>query len=233
MKNTNKINNLIRGIKTPERRIGFFDLETKYSFRDFHPDWEQMPSKRKKTLFPQLVKKLKLAIAGILVVEPKKRRYHYLYFEEKDINKLKVKLNNLDLIIGHNLTGFDYRVLATYFSPSQIQLFERKTIDTFKLLHKATGQYIALDDLGKLNLDVVKTTDSWKIPGMWRAGQHREVKSYLKRDLEITAGIFAYALKNKKIMYPHKHFGKFQGNTVAQVNWYKFIEPDIEFFYRN
>jgi hypothetical protein len=213
------ISQIILKFKNFKQKIGFFDLETQYIFKDVYTDWDNLSWKQKERIRPNLMAKLKLAIAGILTIDKKENSVIYSYYEEKDIINLRQHLTELDIIIGHNLLRFDYEILDSYISKRLVNQFKSKTIDTFQLLYEATDQFIGMDNLGKLNLGLSKTQNSIKIPKMWRQGRYDEVREYLKRDLEITAGIFQYALENKQLEYSHKHYGKFLGNRIIEIDW--------------
>ena len=61
---------------------------------------------------------------------------------------------------------------------------------------------------GQLNLGITKSEDTLKIPKMWRDGKHDKVKEYLRRDLEITKGIYDYAKKKESLNIPIKNIGQ-------------------------
>ena len=66
---------------------------------------------------------------------------------------------------------------------------------------------------------MTKTEDTLIIPKLWKEGRYSEVKEYLRRDLELTAGIFCYVLKFGHLIYPHKKFGKFIEDRTVRLNW--------------
>jgi len=201
------------------KTIAFFDIETKQLFKDIVPEWEDLKSSEKKQLYPMIFKKIGMAVAGVLTFDNKKDLPKYDYYTETDIEQLKKKLGEYDIIIGHNLLRFDYVVVEKYLPADFIKNLEVKTIDTFALLYKRTKEYIGLNDLGKLNLGMTKTEDTLMIPKLWKEGRYSEVKEYLRRDLELTAGMFCYVLKNGQLRYPHKKFGKFIEDRTIKIDW--------------
>ena len=201
------------------KTIAFFDIETKQLFKDIVPEWEDLTSSERKPLYPMIFKEIEMAIAGVLTFDNKEDIPKYDYYTETDIEQLKKKLGECDIIIGHNLLQFDYVVVEKYLTADFIKNLEVKTIDTFALLYKRTEEYIGLNDLGKLNLGMTKTEDTLMIPKLWKEGRYSEVKEYLRRDLELTAGIFCYVLKNGQLIYPHKKFGKFIENITIKIDW--------------
>ena len=219
--NTNEnIRNLLSELKKfSGKRILFFDIETKQLFRDIVPEWESLKSTERKKLYPMMLKEIKMAIAGVLTFDNKEDFPKYDYYTELDIEQLKKKLGECDIIIGHNLLHFDYRVVEKYLTADFMKKLGVKTIDTFALLNKRTEEYIGLNDLGKLNLGITKTKNTLLIPKLWKEGRHSEVKEYLRRDLELTAGIFCYVLKFGQLIYPHKRYGKFIEDRTVKLDW--------------
>jgi hypothetical protein len=88
-----------------------------------------------------------------------------------------------------------------------------------KELEEVTGIFTSLDDLGQLNLGISKSEDTLKIPKMWRDGKHDEVKEYLRRDLEITKGIYDYAKTKGELKYTHKDYGIIKGVRTVKIHW--------------
>ena len=197
------------------QKIGFFDLETQYLFEDIEPRWKQMSGRGKSTIRDTLAKKLRLAVAGLM-----DHGGNVKFFTEENIGELFNALESVDLIVGHNLFGFDYIVLSSYHSSVDVvEKFQEKTFDTLKELEKVTGIWTGLDDLGQLNLGIHKSEDTLKIPKMWRDGEQDKVREYLRTDLEITKGIYDYAKTQGELKYTHKNYGKIEGVRTAKVHW--------------
>lgn len=178
--------------------ITFFDLESQRLFQEVG---SRDPMK------------LGLAIAGIL--SNKKHEF----FQENQVQELLKTLIKADLIVGHNLLGFDYLVLQPYTEKNILELLKPKTFDMMLELEKLTGRWISLDDLGKRNLGMAKTIDTLKVPKMWRDGKHQEVKDYLLNDLLMTEAIFNHGKDIKKFKYEHKEYGKSLGEREVSVKW--------------
>jgi len=197
------------------QKIGFFDLETQWLFQEIEPRWEQMSWGEQTEIHDTLSKKLRLAVAGLMDHEGDVK-----FFTEENTGELFNALESVDLIVGHNLFGFDYIVLSSYHSSVDVvEKFQEKTFDTMKELKKVTGIWTGLNDLGHLNLGIHKSEDTLKIPKMWRDGQHDEVKAYLRTDLEITKGIYDYGKTRGELKYTHKNYGKMEGVRTVKVHW--------------
>lgn len=197
------------------QKIGFFDLETQYLFEDIEPRWNQMSWNERKRNHDTVAKKLRLAVAGLMDHEGDVK-----FFTEKNTGELFNALESVDLIVGHNLFGFDYIVLSSYHSSVDvIEEFQEKTFDTLQELEKVTGIWTGLDDIGHLNLGIHKSENTLKIPKMWRDGKHDKVKEYLRTDLEITKGIYDYGKTRGELKYTHKNYGKIEGVRTVKVHW--------------
>ena len=197
------------------QKIGFFDLETQYLFEDIEPRWKQMSWNERKRIHDTLARKLRLAVAGLMDHEGDVK-----FFTEENTGELFNALESVDLIVGHNLFGFDYIVLSPYHSSVDVvEKFQEKTFDTLQELEKVTGIWTGLDDLGHLNLGIHKSENTLKIPAMWRDGKHDEVKAYLRTDLEITKGIYNYGKTRGELKYTHKDYGKIEGVRTVKVHW--------------
>jgi DEAD/DEAH box helicase domain-containing protein len=169
----------------------------------------------RKRIHDTLAKKLRLAVAGLMDHERDVK-----FFTEENTGELFNALESVDLIVGHNLLGFDYMLLSPYHSSVDIvEKFQEKTFDTMKELEKVTGNWTSLNDLGWLNLGIHKSEDTLKIPKMWRDGKHDKVKEYLRTDLEITKGIYDYGKTRGELKYTHKEYGEIKGVRTVKVHW--------------
>ena len=194
-------------------KIGYFDIETKYLFQDHEPNWDSLPGWKRKELRDKIALKLEIAVCGILIGDKP------TLYEDDKVTSLEKDLLSLDKIIGHNLVGFDYPVLLRYFKKETVQSLQKKTFDILIDLDQRTGSWAKLDELAKLNLGMEKTVDPLKIPKMWRDGQRKEVKDYLKNDLRLTKNIHEYGKKNGKLKYFDKNYGTIIGEKIVEVDW--------------
>ena len=181
----------------------FFDLETQHLFQELG-----MTDSRSRD-----PTKLKLAVAGIL------SNKEHLFFEESQAQELFETLDQADLIVGHNLFGFDYLVLQPYIKQNIIKTLQNKTFDMMLELEKLTRCWSSLDDLGKRNVGFTKTVDTLKIPKMWRDGERQEVKDYLLNDLKMTEAVFDHGRNVGKFKYELKNYGKSLGEKEVCVKW--------------
>ena len=115
MSTNENISNVLSELKKfSVKTIAFFDIETKQLFKDIVPEWEDLTSSERKPLFPMILKEIEMAIAGVLTFDTQEYSPKYDYYTETDIEQLKKKLVEYDIIIGHNLLQFDYLVVEKY-----------------------------------------------------------------------------------------------------------------------
>lgn len=188
--------------------ILYLDIETQYLITEFEGGWKN----------PDNYRKIKIAELGIL------QNGKYKTYNERNILDLVYTLcnANLDLIVGHNITQFDYSVLKHYFTKDVMEELDMKTFDTMLQFAKHTKDnagWVSLDDIASRNFGMSKTEDSIKIPEIWRAGKHDIVKSYLFNDLKMTEKFFLAGRTGQVFKYDHKIYGKSYGEREVFVKW--------------
>ena len=180
------------------KKTCYFDLETKYTFAEIDKRWNSLSFDQKEAKRPMIVPKLGLATSCII---PESKEAKPSYFDEGSEEELIKELDGFDIIIGHNVLRFDYLVLSPYSKFDIIKHFKPKTIDTLDYLKNATGRFIKLDDLARLNLGSGKNMDGADAPSRWRNGKRNEVREYCKNDVELLREIYLFGKKNKSLKY--------------------------------
>jgi len=194
------------------KKICFFDLETKHLFEDIDSGYPSYSWNKKEMLRPEITKKLGLAYGCVLSNNEDK-----FDFEEGSEKALLETLNKFDVVVGHNVIGFDYLVLAPFDERNLLNQISRKTVDTFLKIKEKTGQFAALNDLGKLNLGLKKTEDSKQIPKMWAAGDKQRVRDYCHNDVKLVKQLYELVASKKPLKYYVKNYGEILG-TGSLVN---------------
>lgn len=97
---------------------------------------------------------------------------------------LLATLQGYDLIIGFNVTKFDYRVLA-FYSDIANQLVE-KTFDLLLEIQIQGYGLVGLDTVARLNLGAHKLYKSADAVDLWREGKLKELEEYCQMDVELT-----------------------------------------------
>jgi hypothetical protein len=140
---------------------------------------------------------LRISIAGVLQQEEMR------FFSEEQIMDLFLLLDETDLIVGHNLLHFDYKILQRYAQFDVCARYREKTFDIFSILLQKTDRPIGLNDLAIRNLGVGKSGEGVDAPRLFQEGMIEELKEYLAQDLRITAGVFKHIQEHSKLKYGH------------------------------
>lgn len=185
--------------------ITYLDIETQHLITEFEGGWKN----------PENYGKIKIAELGIL------QNGVYTTFEENNINDLIPELDKSELIVGHNIIQFDFKILEHYFPKNIMLNIYLKSFDTMLELNKFTSDagWVSLDDIAQRNFGMKKTEDSIKIPEMWRNGEKDKVKEYLLNDLEMTKKFYLLGKKGHTFKYDHKVYGKSHGEREVYVKW--------------
>ena len=165
-------------------KICYFDLETQRLFIEVGGRYPE---------------KLGLSVAGVITNDNPIE-----FFTEKEVEDLLKLLKSADLVVGHNILGFDYLVLNPYAGFDVPSMFKANTLDTMLEIEKVVQRFLKLDDLAKNTFGDGKTGNPLDMPRLWKEGKHDEVKDYCRNDIEIL-----------KKLYLH---GKTQGWVKCDVN---------------
>lgn len=173
-----------------------FDCETKLTFRQV-------------TNHSQL---------GITVVAAYDYRTEKLeVFEENELQKLFVLLENASMLIGFNIDGFDLPVLQPYYSGNVAQF---KTFDILSDIRRLLGRRISLNDVVKATLGKEKSGHGLQAIQYYKEGKMDELKKYCSDDVILTKELFDFGCKNGTIYYPSYSSGK----EKLYVNWAKMLD---------
>jgi DEAD/DEAH box helicase domain-containing protein len=169
-------------------RIGFFDLETQ-RLADEVGGWQNKHLMR-----------VSVAVLGRGFEED------YRIYREDEMEQLIHDLQELDLIVGFNVKGFDYAVLKAYSA------FDFKTLPTFDILeqiHQRLGFRLSLDHVAENTLGQAKQADGIQAVRWFREGQWEALIRYCQDDVRLTREVFRYCLDNGYLVYADR-----QGNRV-------------------
>lgn len=157
------------------------DIETQNSFKD-------IGGKANLSL-------LKISLVGVYNYATDE----YLSFMEDELDKLEELLKQTDLVIGYNLLGFDYPVMANYMK--NINFHNLKTLDILDVLDRYLGYKIRLEDVAQGTLGLGKSGSGLDAIEYWRKGQIEELKKYCLQDVKVTKDVYEYGLKNKFVKF--------------------------------
>ena len=122
----------------------------------------------------------------------------YKSFLEPELPQLWKILENIDMLVGYNSDHFDIPLLNKYYPGDLTQI---RSLDIMKEIQRVVGLRLRLDAIADGTLGKKKSGDGAQSIKWWRAGEVEKVRQYCLKDVEITRGIFDYALKNGNVKY--------------------------------
>ncbi len=172
-----------------------FDLETKYTFRDFDDH-----------------KKLQISVAAIYDRKDDTAKV----FTEQELPNLFRYLEDASYIIGYNINSFDMKVLQAYYPGKSEQL---PTFDILDDIRNKIGRRLALNDVISATLGKKKTGHGLMAIDLFKEGKITELKQYCSDDVSLTNALFQYGVDNGEINYLDV-----KGKQAIRVNWRKYLE---------
>ena len=164
-------------------RIGFFDLETQKLA-------EEVGGWQNTHLMRVSVAVLHEAPADTFKV-----------YREHEIHQLIEDLKVLDLVVGFNISRFDYRVLRAY---TPFNLDRLPTFDILGEIQKALGFRLSLGHLAERTLGRPKGGDGLQAVRWFRQGEWENLITYCTEDVIITRDLFYHGLEKGYLVYGDK-----------------------------
>ena len=114
-------------------------------------------------------------------------------------------------LLGHNIAGFDLPVLRDSLDIYCIHKYFKNNqyIDTSKLITKACGERITLQNAIDHTLGKSKSLESHEAPALWKMGEYDTVIEYCLKDSQLVYDLWkagqsdtikAFSIKNKEII---------------------------------
>jgi hypothetical protein len=122
----------------------------------------------------------------------------YVAYREDKFADLANALKQAELIIGFNLHGFDYPVLASEIGD---WVYDLPTLDLMMEAQKAIGQRVSLDSIAKATLGSGKSGSGLDALEYYRAGNWEKLERYCLEDVKLTKDIYEYAKKNGHVLF--------------------------------
>ncbi|MCX7825646.1 MAG: ribonuclease H-like domain-containing protein [Verrucomicrobiae bacterium] len=125
----------------------------------------------------------------------------YEIFDERRVNDLVRTLLRADLVVGFNVLGFDYEVLAHY---TLFDLRQVPTLDLMADIEKTLGRRIGLDALAAATLGCEKTAEGLQAVRWFKEGKLMEIAEYCCYDVKITRLLHEYGRERGQVFYVDK-----------------------------
>lgn len=123
-------------------------------------------------------------------------------------------LEQTDILVGWNSDHFDVPLLNKYYPGDLARI---RSLDLMNEIYTALGRRLKLDTVAEGTLGAKKSGHGGQSIRWWKDGEIEKVRAYCLRDVELTKGIFDYALLHGEIKY--KELGKAREIKVDTSKW--------------
>ena len=140
----------------------------------------------------------------------------YRHYFANDLPDLLEYLRDAPLVVGFNLKGFDYKVLAgaieemvseagvddeTVRRLSAANLKKIRTFDILEEIRRSLGHNVKLKMLALANFNTRRDNNLRKAVDYWKEGDKVKVKDYCEKDVEIARELFIKAVSKKHLLW--------------------------------
>jgi DEAD/DEAH box helicase domain-containing protein len=184
-----------------EPRVLVFDLETQRSFADVGGH-----------------KNLRQLLVSVAVCYDSQTQSYSTYWE-RDLDVLVARLLGADLVVGFNVLGFDYPVLAHYTAANLAQI---PTLDILEEVFRSLGRRIPLDCLTAATLGAHKSAHGLNALDWWKKNELKKLEAYCRDDVRLTYSLYEFGRRHGYLLYTKR------GSTNVQripVSWSARIPP--------
>lgn len=168
----------------------FLDVETKKTFDEvggYFPD------------------KLEVSFIGLIERDgfPEDGQIQEIRHElfEADFSKLPGILEQADVLIGFNITGFDLPALQPLY-PGDIMKLPQ--LDILDIIKNTAGHRVSLNAVAKETLGTEKIAHGLDAISYYQNKEFDKLAKYCMKDVEITRDIYDYGRLNQKIKFLNK-----------------------------
>ena len=122
-------------------------------------------------------------------------------FREEDLERLLAHLRQLELVVGFNITRFDYAVLKGY---TDFPLHTLPTLDMLQRVYSRLGYRLSLDHLASATLGVTKSGNGLQALRWWAEGQIEKIVAYCRQDVALTRDLYVFGRDNGYLLFRNK-----------------------------
>ena len=122
----------------------------------------------------------------------------FMTFREEAFAELETLLKQAEIIVGFNLIGFDWPVLAAVLGDWVLSL---PTLDLMVEVQKGIKQRLSLNALAKTTLGMSKLGSGLDALEYYRAGDWTRLERYCLEDVKLTRDLYEYAKKNGNLLF--------------------------------
>jgi len=132
---------------------------------------------------------------------------------EAQAGDLLEELDKAELIVGYNVTKFDYRVLSLYGSTAGL---DAKTFDLLDEIVLQRGRRCSLASVAMLNLGEAKGLESGVMAvSLWKTGELEQLIAYCRKDVELTRRLYQMWEEQGLLWVPGGEYVVWPGQRMA------------------
>ena len=120
---------------------------------------------------------------------------------QDDVSRLVGDLIEFDLVVGFNISRFDYAVLRGL---SRFDFSSLPTLDILADIHATLGYRLSLDHLARETLGAAKSAGGMDALRWWQEGRIRDILDYCRQDVAVTRDLFIYGLDHGHLLFRNK-----------------------------
>ena len=125
----------------------------------------------------------------------------YTPYEQDAVPEMLDRLRAADLVVGFNISRFDYAVLSP-FAP-----YDLHTLPTLDMLTKVKDRLsyrVSLDNLAQATFGTPKSADGLQALQWWKEQRLDLITEYCRKDVEITRALFLHGREKGYLLFTNK-----------------------------
>ena len=131
----------------------------------------------------------------------------YTVYRESQVDALVEHLKQMDLVVGFNNKGFDYRVLTGY---SDYDFGSLNSLDLLEIVHQQLGFRLSLDHLAEQTLNAQKSGSGLDALKWWKEGDWDRLIAYCRKDVRLTRDLFRFGRDKGYLIYRQRDGDRFR-----------------------
>ncbi len=125
----------------------------------------------------------------------------FLVYYQDDIEAMIQRLKQMDLVVGFNITRFDYKVLSGL---SRFNFLGLPTLDILTKVYDRLGYRLSLDHLAGQTLGAKKSADGLLALEWWQQGRLDLIVEYCIQDVRVTRDLYRFGRDNQFLIFKNK-----------------------------
>ncbi len=125
----------------------------------------------------------------------------FLAFSQDELPQLFALLRKADVVVGFNISRFDYAVLQPF---ADYALADLPTLDILTVIKKRLSYRVSLGNVAQATLGVPKSADGLQALAWWKEQKLDAIEAYCKQDVDITRRIYEYGREHGYVLFCNK-----------------------------